>query len=626
MNTIDGNKNPVLRVLFSLENGIAGTAIILLALIPCAEIIVRTFFRTGIPAASEYTYHLVIWITFFGGMITSREGRHLHLSAGIDNIKDPWNNRIKTVTAFLTTMVIWALFISSLSLVLIGFDPERKLGLVPIRLAVAPIPIGYAFMALRSFLIGPKTRLSRFLAGLGLLAGTFIGYSSLYNILYTLFPSVPVLFDHIMDFWYGFAPSMVLPGCLLLIAGAIAGIPLFAVLGGLAYFLFIGSFGALEVIPNEAYTMLTGNTIPAIPLFTLAGFILSESKAGERLVRLFKSLFGWMPGGLAIMAVLVCTFFTTFTGASGVTILALGGLLSYILLESGRYTKKFSNGLLTASGSIGLLFPPSLPIILYGVVAQVSILDMFIAGIVPGVFMVLALSGLGLYAAVKRKVPRTPFNGKEALHAIRESIWELLLPVIIILFFFLGITTLVETGAIAVIYALIIEMFIHKDINRKTLPKVLMKSLPIIGGVLVILAVSRGLSYYIIDAEIPMTLTAWVSEHIHSKYVFLILLNLALLVTGCLMDIFSAIMVVVPLILPLGNLFGIHPAHLGIIFLANLELGYLTPPVGLNLFLASYRFEEPLGRVYKQVIPFFLLLLLTVLVITYVPWISTMFL
>ena len=321
--------------MFSLENGIAGLSIILLALIPFAEIIVRTVFKTGIPAASEYTFHLVIWITFFGGMITSREGRHLSLSFGIDHIKDPWNGRLRAATAFITTMVVWALFISSLSLVLIGFDPEKRIGIIPIRLAVIPLPLGYAFMAIRSFLIGPKNRNGRIIGALGILAGTFIGYSSLYNSLYALFPSLPSLFDSLLDFWYLVSPKLVWPGSLLILIGALFGVPLFAVLGGLAYFLFIGSFGALEVIPNEAYTMLTGNTIPAIPLFTLAGFILSESKAGERLVRFFKALFGWMPGGLAIMAVLVCTFFTTFTGASGVTILALGGLLSYVL-QIGR--------------------------------------------------------------------------------------------------------------------------------------------------------------------------------------------------------------------------------------------------------------------------------------------------
>ncbi|MBA7692148.1 hypothetical protein ES703_100706 [subsurface metagenome] len=464
---------------------------------------------------------------------------------------------------------------------------------------------------------------SRLIACLGLVLGTFIAYSSLINILYTFVFELPPFMDILLDLSYTFNSAIALPAVLMLIVFGLLGAPIFVVLGGIAYMLFARVGGALEVIPSEAYTMLTGHSIPAIPLFTLTGFILSESKAGQRLVRLFQAFFGWLPGGMAIMAVLVCTFFTTFTGASGVTILALGGLLSYVLISSGKYSSSFSKGLLTSSGSIGLLFPPSLPIILYGVVAHINIKHMFIGGIFPGVIMVLTLSIIGVVSAVRNKSKRTPFELKEAVISVRESIWEILLPVIIILGFFLGITTLVETGAIAVMYALIIEVFVHRDLKLKDLGHVLLKCLPIIGGVLVILALAKGLSYYIVDAEVPMKLTAWARANIQSKYLFLILLNIALLITGCLMDIFSAITVVVPLIIPLGAVFGIHPVHLGIIFLANLELGYLTPPVGINLFLASYRFNESLVKIYRDVLPFFLALLFTVLLITYVPFIST---
>jgi tripartite ATP-independent transporter DctM subunit len=329
-----------------------------------------------------------------------------------------------------------------------------------------------------------------------------------------------------------------------------------------------------------------------------------------------------MPGGLAVMAILVSGFFTTFTGASGVTILALGALLSYVLIK-GKYEKRFSVGLLTASGSIGLLFPPSLPIIIYGVTAQISIKDMFIGGIVPGFIMISALAFFSIKYAKKMKVEREPFSIKESLLAIKDAAWEILLPVIILLFFFGGITTLVESAAIAVLYSIIVEVFINRDMKLRELSNVMLKALPIIGGVLMILALAKGLSYFIVDAEIPMKLTAWVKANIASKYVFLLLLNIALLITGMFMDIFSAIMVVVPLIIPLGNIFGINPVHLGIIFLANMELGYLTPPVGLNLFLSSYRFEEPMTKVYKDVIPFFIIMLITVLLITYVPFLTT---
>jgi C4-dicarboxylate transporter, DctM subunit len=400
------------------------------------------------------------------------------------------------------------------------------------------------------------------------------------------------------------------------------GTPIFVLLGGLAVLFFTHGGGSLEVVTNEAYTMLSGTIIPALPLFTVAGFIISESKSGERLVRLFKALFGWLPGGLTIMAIVICAFLTTFTGASGVTILAVGGLLFYILTTAG-YRKGFSTGLLTASGSIGLLFPPSLPVIIYGVVAQVSIKEMFVGGILPGLFMVLVLAGMGTAASVRQKVPRTPFRPKEVLPALRDSILEILLPILVIVFYLKGVMTLVETAAFSVLYAFIVEVIVHRDIKWREVPRVFLQSALIMGGVLVILSVAKGLSYYIVDVEFPTRLADWLHAAVSSKFVFLILLNLALLVVGCFMDIFSAITVVVPLIVPLGAAYGVHPVHLGIIFLANLELGYLTPPVGINLFLASYRFNEPLARIYKVVIPFLLVLLATVLVITYVPWITT---
>jgi tripartite ATP-independent transporter DctM subunit len=278
---------------------------------------------------------------------------------------------------------------------------------------------------------------------------------------------------------------------------------------------------------------------------------------------------------------------------------------------------------LTASGSIGLLFPPSLPIIIYGVIAQLNIKEMFLGGIIPGFVMVLVMLIFSMIYASKNKIEREPFKIKEALAAAKNAIWEILLPVVIVILYFGGITTLVESAAAAVLYALLIEVVIHRDLKIKNLPQVIAKGIPIIGGVLVILSLANGLSYYIIDAEIPMKLTAWVQANISSKYVFLLLLNLALLVTGCFLDIFSAIMVVVPLIIPLGELFGIHPVHLGIIFLANLELGYLTPPVGLNLYLAAYRFNEPLGKIYRDVFPFLIIQLISVLLITYIPVLST---
>jgi tripartite ATP-independent transporter DctM subunit len=484
------------------------------------------------------------------------------------------------------------------------------------------MPLGFGVMSFRFIFQKGLSRTGRIIAAVGLIGGVILAIPPIVNIIYTITFDLPLFVDGMIDFYYLAAGKIIWILFIVLVGGTLFGIPLFIVLGGVAYILFAANWGALEVITNEAYTMLTNPSIPAIPLFTLTGFLLSESKAGERFINLFRSLFGRLTGGMAIVAILVCTFFTTFTGASGVTILALGGLLSYVMIKSGLYSKRFSNGLLTASGSIGLLFPPSLPIILYGVVAQVSIKSMFIGGIVPGLIMVIALIIYGVITARRGKKETTQFTWSEVGGSLLESFWEVLLPIIIIVGYFSGLFTLVETGAVAVVYTLIVEVWIKRDISIRDISRVVLKSLPIIGGILILLAVAKGLSYYLVDAEIPMKLVAWAGENIHSKYVFLLLLNLALLVAGCLMDIFSAILVIVPLILPLGELFGIHPVHLGIIFLANLELGYLTPPVGLNLFLASYRFEEPLVKVYRNVIPFFLILLITVLLITYVPFLS----
>ncbi|UCG00211.1 MAG: TRAP transporter large permease subunit [Spirochaetaceae bacterium] len=612
-----------MRRIFHFENGVSSIVLLLIAVLPAMEIVARLFFKTGIHSSADLTHHLVLWLTCLGGAITSREGKHITLSAGLDLIGRSLRSWIVTVTVFISTTISSAMAWSALSLVLIGFDPTKTIAFIPIQIAVAVIPLGYLLITIRFVSRAPIRGLQRVLAALGCILGTIIAFGSVMNILYTILPEVPMVLDSLQELFFRIAERIVLAGVGIVILSIFFGTPIFIVLGGVAYLLFVRSFGALEVIPSEAYSMLTGYSIPAIPLFTFAGFILSESKAGERLVRLFRAWLGWLPGGLIIMAVLVCTFFTTFTGATGVTILALGALLAYVLVESGRYSTDFANGLITGSGSIGLLFPPSLPIILYGVIAQINIKHMFVGGIIPGLLMVLTICGIGVFTAVTHKVKPVPFQIKEAALAIKDSFWEILLPVIILLGYFGGLFTLVETGAVAVIYALIIEVGIHRDLSFKDLPRVMLKCIPIVGGVLIILAAAKGLSYYLVDAEVPMRLSAWVQANISSKYVFLILLNLALLITGCLMDIFSAILVVVPLIIPMGAAFGIEPVHLGVIFLANLGVGYLTPPVGLNLFLAAYRFNQPLVRIYRNVIPFFLALLAVVLLITYVPWFST---
>jgi tripartite ATP-independent transporter DctM subunit len=622
----------------SIENWLAFVLLVLIALIPLLETVLRTFFRTGVPDAYGYIKHLVLWICFLGGMITSREGKHLSLSIGVDRLKGRYQSLVKSVSGFFSVTISLSLAIASLSFALIGFDESQRVGIFSMRLLTIVMPIGFAFIAVR-FLAKIRAGWDRWVAGsLGVLLALFLGVVQLFNsgaaiiqlvvvplneeLGFRLLDSVETAGFALSDLFIPLQSFLSLPLLIILIVSAFLGTPIFIVLGGAALLFFLRSGGALEVMPNEAYTMLTGTIIPAIPLFTMAGTILSESKAGERLVKLFRVVFSWFPGGLAIMSVLVCAFFTTFTGGSGVTILALGGLLYFILVERG-YKEKFSTGLLTGSGSIGLLFPPSLPIIMYGVVAQVNIKELFVGGLLPGTLMIITMSILSIRNAFKEKVERVAFQPREIPAAIKESIWEVLLPIVILVSYFSGFTTLVETAALAVVYVLVVELVIHRDIKLKDMPKVLSTCLPIIGGVLIILAVAKGLSYYLVDAQIPTRLTEWSQTYINSKIVFLILLNLALLVTGCLMDIFSAITVVAPLIIPLGIAYGVHPVHLGIIFLANLELGYLTPPVGINLFLASYRFDKPLVEIYRTIIPFLIPRFVAVLLITYIPWLTT---
>jgi tripartite ATP-independent transporter DctM subunit len=614
------------------ENVLASGVLILLALLPLLEAAARSILSTSIPYTAEYVRHLVLWLCFAGAMITSREGRHLGLTYSSDLLKAPWKNWIDGLTSLLSVAISSALVWASLSFAFLGFSADQAVGFAPLRVLALIMPFAFSVITVR-FIVASGRGIGRSLIGVaGLALGLLLSWNPLVSAL-RIFAEELALYASLSGFLdalaYSVGPAVARtnqlffwPLLILLLLSIAGGTPIFVILGGTAFLLFLRAEGALEVLPNEAYTIMTSPLIPAIPLFTLAGYILSESGAGKRLVRLFRALFGWLPGGLALVSILVCAFLTTFTGGSGVTILAVGGLLSFVLIQS-RYRRNFSLGLLTSAGSIGLLFPPSLPIIMYGVVGRVNIKELFLGGILPGSLMIAALAVLAVKNALASGVERVPFRTKEVLPALRESFWELLLPVVVLASFFTGFTTLVETSALAVVYILIVEVGIHRDIKISRLYMVFLKAVPIIGGVLIILAMAKGVSFFIVDAQIPLALVEWFQSHIQSKYVFLILLNLVLLLTGCLMDIFSAILIVAPLIIPLGNAYGVHPVHLGIIFLANLELGYLTPPVGINLFLASYRFNEPLLKIYRNILPFLLVLLVAVLLITYVPWLTT---
>ncbi len=413
----------------------------------------------------------------------------------------------------------------------------------------------------------------------------------------------------------------------LLLILALLRTPLFVIIAASAMLGFYSEEIDLSVISIEIYRLAEMPILLAIPLFTFAGYLLGESKASTRLVDITNTLFGWMPGGLAIVAIFVCALFTAFTGASGITIIALGALLYPALKQSG-YSDRFNLGLLTSSGSLGLLFAPSLPLILYGVIAQQSNLEqavgidqLFIAGILPGLLM---LAMLAAYSMMQPGIAQNQkkFDTIAAVKAIRAAKWEIPLPLLVLGGIYGGYFAVSEAAAVTALYVLIVEVFILREISLRRLPVVMRDSMVLVGGIMVIIGVSLASTNYLIDAEIPTQLFDFIQEHIDNKWTFLILLNLFLLLLGMMLDIFSALVIFVPIILPIATGYNIHPIHFGIIFLANMQLGYFTPPVGMNLFIASYRFNKPVMTLYRATIPFFLILLIAVLIITYWPALS----
>jgi len=572
------------KIFVVIENSFAYFLLSLLAVLPFLDIIARKLFHTSIYSVSLYIQHIVLWLTFIAGVITTREERHLSFVFGLNLLKEPLKSFAKSFTLFLSIFISFLLFLSSFSFSLISVDPEAKIGFLSVQVILFMLPFALFINTLHFISLFPKHKFKIIWISLAILLALFIGVNPILNIFRYFFNVVFSVSGSFLNKFEAIAFSLErmvqsfvnifgIPIIVIIIISTLVGTPIYILLSGIALFLFLKSNGSIEVIPNESYTMLTGSYIPAIPLFAFAGFILSESRASDRLINLFHSLLGWIPGGLAIISVIVCAFFTTFTGASGVTILALGGLLLYMFEKNG-YKKNFSTGLLTASGSIGLLFPPSLPIIMYGVTAMIDIRNMFVGGIIPGIVMLVVLMIMGIRHSLKNKVERTPFDFEEffqnIIYAVRfpllfillhlfhvinfvslllifisyfiiqhkifkqnlitkelilplmilysygypvkiffltvgviilyilyeilinknkdTALGEVSLPMIILVSYFKGVTTLVETSAVAVIYLFILEVLIHRDIKFFMLHLIFKKSIPVIGGILMILA------------------------------------------------------------------------------------------------------------------------------------------
>lgn len=578
------------------ENSISIAALAMMSLLPLVEIAGRKIFGRGIPGSIVVVQHLTLWIAFLGAALAARSDRLLALSTA-DFLPAVWRKPVAVFTSAVGAGISVCLLLASVDLIRV----EREAGEIvawgiPLWVVLCIMPAGFAVVAFRIIRGGADTRRSRLLAALGL-----------------AIPAAFVLFPSLQE------AGLLLPLALVLLAATALGLPIFAAMGGLALLLFWTNFVPIAAVPVETYRLTASPMLPAIPMFTLGGYILAEGGASRRLLRLFTALVGWMPGGLAIVTTLVLAFFTPLTGASGVTILSMGGLLLPVLVKAG-YPEKSSVGLVTVSGSIGLLLPPSLPVILYAVSAQQPIDRMFIGGLLPGMLLILMVAGWGAARGWFAGATRTPFHAREAAAALWEAKWELLLPVVILVGIFGGFATLVEAAALTVLYAFLVECFVHKDLKvGRDMPRIAVESATMVGGFLIILGMALGLTNYLIDAEIPMRALAWVRVHVESPLLFLLVLNIFLVIVGALMDIYSAIFVVVPLITPMAAAYGIDPIHLGIIFLANMELGYLMPPMGENLFLASYRFKQPLTRIYASTAPYIVFLAVAVLLITYVP-------
>ena len=578
-----------------LENALSVAVLATMTVLPLIEIVGRVIVGRGISGSSVIVQNLVLWITILGAALAARSERLLALST--QRILPAVIRRpVRILTSAVAAAVGATLVAASLQFVRI----EREFGDVvawniPIWVVLSILPAGIAAITVRLVWFAASDWRGRCLAALGVLIPLAFGVVDSTNI------------------------GIVVPALLGIVAATALGMPIFAAIGGAALVLFWNDGTPITAVPGETYRLTASPMLPAIPLFALAGYVLAAGSASQRLTRLFTASVGWMPGGLAIVVTLVLAFFTPLTGASGITILSMGGLLLPVLIGA-NYPERTAMGLVTVSGSIGLLWFPSLPVFLYGFYANLDYARIFVGGLIPGVTLVMVVAGWGAWQGWKRGVSRTPFDAREARAAMWEAKWELLLPVVVLGGIVGGYTTLVEAAALTVLYSLVIECLVQRGLSiRRDLPGIFVECATLVGGFMIILSVALGFTNFLILAEVPSMALEWVQTHIESPIVFLLALNVFLIAVGALMDIYSAIVVVVPLITPIALAYGIDPVHLAIIFLANMELGYLMPPMGENLFLSSYRFDRPLSEVYRSTLPYTLLLLVTVLFITYVP-------
>jgi tripartite ATP-independent transporter DctM subunit len=579
-----------------VENAIVLLTLAVMTVLPVVEVAARLAGRGGVPGAIVLVQHLTLWVAMAGAVLATRGDQLLALST-MRLLPGRWQSRVRAGTRAVTAAVTTALVFASADFVRIerAAGDEVALGL-PAWLVLAVLPVGFAMILARIVWNAGPSWHSRAVAAMGI--------------------AVPGLMAMAPQ---SLAATLV-PIALVTLAVATAlGMPIFATIGGVALTLFWSDGTPINAVPGETYRLTTASMLAAVPLFALGGYVLAAGDSSRRLTRLLSALVGWIPGGLAIVTAGVLAFFTPLTGASGVTIVSMGGLLLPVL-AGARYPGPTSLGLVTVSGSIGLLFFPSLPVFLYGFYANVPFDRLFVGSLIPGVVLVAAVAG---WAAVRGSAGRaacTPFRAREAAAAMWDAKWVLGMPAIVMGTMITGTASLVEAAALTVVYAVVVEILVHRALHPlRDVVRITLDSATLIGGFLIILSVALGLTSYLVLLEVPVALVDWVQSHIESPVVFLLALNLLLILAGAMMDIYSAIVVFVPLLAPMAAAYGVDPVHFAVIFLANMELGYLMPPMGENLFLSSYRFERPLTEVYRSTLPYTAIVLGAVLLITYVP-------
>ena len=613
--SIGSEQGPWQRRLRSVEDWSLVLPLFALMALPLVEMGLRPL-HTGISGSSAFVQHCTLLVGMLGGAIAAREGRLLSFSTLATFLRGRLKQAALIVSSASAAAISTFLCSASVRFVLTERTTAEHLAYgIPLWIVQLALPLGFGLIALRLIWHSAQHPQARLLT-LGLTVA-IVAFGA----------------------WSPIDPErLLLPALVALLMAVLLGAPVFTGIGGAALILFWADHSAIAAIPLKHYSLVTHPSLPTIPLFTLAGYFLAESGASTRLVGLFDALFGCWRGGPAIATALACAFFTSFTGASGVTILALGGLLMPIL-RAANYSERSALGLLTGAGSLGLLFPPCLPVILYSIIASTAMANlgaataagggvtmekMFAGGLLPGLFMVGLTAWWGIRQQPRQTTLARRFDGKAARRALWEAKWELMLPIIALVALFGGFAAPVEAAAIVAVYALLVTTCIHRDLRAMSdVPRVMRDCGLLVGGVLLILGVALGFTHYLVSAQIPDQLVEWSTQAIKSKWLFLLGLNLVLLFVGGLIEIYAAIVVVVPLLVPVGIAFGLDPIHLGIIFLANMELGFLAPPIGLNLLLASYRFNTPIVQVMRAALPMLAVLLVGVLFITYFPPLTT---